>query len=544
MDPIAKAAIFLKIGDHQNALAYTRMALEADNKNYLAWSLAGDTLGRMGQRSKAMNAFEMSVRCNPEFAKSNYELGNLLQKRNNLADGHEYLQQAVNAEPHVPEYLSALILSFQKQCEWNHIPKLIERLENIILTPGYATHPYNLLTTDLPPHLIVKATDHFQRLLCEKYDSLPKAHIHRKYSKGDKIRVAYLSSDFRNHVCGTLVSPLFEYADHDNFHVMAIAGCIGDNSMFDMFVRCCADEYIVLAGYNLPKDQARVAALQPDILVDLNGLTAMNRLDVVASRPAPIVINYLGYPGTISGLFYDHILVDHFLVEREDLLLEKPLYLNQCYQINPNIRPMAKRPETREAHNLSDEAVVYACFATPHKITERMFRTWCNILRAVPNSVLWLCSHNETSANNLRKQADKHNIDPKRIVFTETTEYATYLRKLKLADIYLSTYPYSAGAMAADAMWCEVPVVCMVGDLYSSRMAGSLNYHFGSHMLVCETFQEYTDMAIEMGLYATALENEKRKLRLFRTANHSFNPQKFMSELEEKYKNLMEEYCE
>jgi protein O-GlcNAc transferase len=213
-----------------------------------------------------------------------------------------------------------------------------------------------------------------------------------------------------------------------------------------------------------------------DILVDLTGYTALGRTAILAYRPAPIQVNYLGYPGTIGADFINYIVVNRFLaaMDHQPYYSERLVQLPHCYQPSELGQQIADRAPSRPECGLPERGIVFCCFNTSYKLTPTFFDVWMRLLHAVPESVLWLVASNPLVIDNFRREAVQRGVAAERLVFAAPTGRPEYLRRLALADLFLDTLPYNAGATASDALWAGLPVLTCSGETYVGRMAGAL----------------------------------------------------------------------
>ena len=216
--------------------------------------------------------------------------------------------------------------------------------------------------------------------------------------------------------------------------------------------------------------------LEIDIAVDLMGFTHYERLGVLARRPAPIQVNYLGYPGTMGTSHIDYIFADPTTIPAEHRVCysEHTVWLPDCYQINDNRRPISERTPTRGQCGLPERGFVYCCFNNPLKITPQLFDVWMRLLKANDGSVLWLFERHTSASERLRREAGARGVSPQRIVFARPANLADHLARHRLADLFLDTLPYNAHTTASDALWAGLPVIACLGETFAGRVAASL----------------------------------------------------------------------
>jgi predicted O-linked N-acetylglucosamine transferase (SPINDLY family) len=281
------------------------------------------------------------------------------------------------------------------------------------------------------------------------------------------------------------------------------------------------------------------------ILVDLTGFTQNSRTGIVALKPAPISINWLGFAGTMGEVnrkpLFDYVISDKIIsLNQTDDMSEELLYL-PCYQPNNSQRPVGNTT-TKNEHNLPENSVVFCCFNQSFKITPVVFAIWMRILYQTPNSVFWLLDCNTWARDNLRNAAEKAGIDNKRLIFAPRLAIAEHLERHIHADLFLDTSPYNAHTSASDALWMGLPLLTRMGDTFASRVAGSLLKHINLPELIAQNWQEYEDKALFFAKNPTALNDLKQKLKTQIIHSSLFKPDQFARNLEQRYQLIWQTY--
>ncbi len=353
----------------------------------------------------------------------------------------------------------------------------------------------------------------------------------------DRIRLAYVSGDLRNHALAFLTAGLFEQHDRSRFETIAVSVGEDDGSAlrrtrlpaaFDRFIdmRERADGDIAVL----------IRELEVDIAIDLAGHTGASRAAAFAARPAPVQVNYLGYPATMGAPYYDYIIADRFVIPETDraCYAENPVYLPDTFQVNDDRRSLPP-PPTRAQAGLPPSGFVFSCFNAPYKIRPDLFDVWMRLLAGTPGSVLWLVANSNTLADNLRHAAADRGVDPARLIFAARMAYDDHLARFQLADLFLDTLPYNGGATASDALWCGVPVVTCAGGAFAARMAGSLLHAIGLAELATGNLVDYEALALKLAHSADVMGNVKKRLALNRTARPLFDTKRFTRHVEAAY---------
>jgi predicted O-linked N-acetylglucosamine transferase (SPINDLY family) len=363
-----------------------------------------------------------------------------------------------------------------------------------------------------------------------------KAHPRRR-------KIGYLSSDLREHAIGFLTAELYEVHDRANVEVFLYYCGHKVTDSLHQRIKAAADHWIDLGGMSDEQAAERMAADGIEILVDVNGYTHSARIKLLAMRPAPIIVNWLGFPGSLGTPSHHYLIADEFIIPRENEIYyaEKVVRL-PCYQPNDRKRVISPRRPTRQEVGLPDDATVFCCFNGLHKITPFTWARWMEILKQVPGSVLWLLASIDTVSVRLKKQAELAGIDPARIIFAPKAKNPDHLARYPLADLFLDTTPYGAHTTSSDALWMGVPVLTYAGRSFASRVCGSLLKSAGLPELICSTPERYMSVAIELGKNRAALQALRNKLAAQRDTCVLFNTPLLAKSLEGLYAEMWSDY--
>ncbi len=286
----------------------------------------------------------------------------------------------------------------------------------------------------------------------------------------------------------------------------------------------------------------RITADEVDILVDLKGHTKGTRAQILALRPAPIQVNYLGYPGTTGAPFMDYILVDEFVVppDQQPFYTEQLVHLPGCYQVNDSQREISSRTPSRAECGLPEDGFVFCCFNNCYKITPEIFDVWMGLLKAIPRSVLWLLEGNRFAPANLCREAKVRGVVAERLVFAPITPLSEHLARHRLADLFLDTFPVNAHTTASDALWAGCPVLTLAGATFASRVAGSLLRSIGLPELVMTSLEDYQAMALRLARNADSLAQLRARLEANLKRSPLFDAGQFARNLEKAYLTMRE----
>ena len=433
----------------------------------------------------------------------------------------DMLRQSLELDPRQREVIQHLLALRQRQCEWPVVSPG-ERFTAETLMTGMSPLSAAAHTDD--PMLQLALAAHYNRMDVGRPVNAMTAWPQAMAASG-RLRVGYLSSDLREHAVGYLMEDVFALHDRDKVEVFAYyCGIDAADRMHERF-KASADHWTRLSA----DDTVAAGQIAQDgiqILVDLNGYTRDARLKLVAQRPAPVIVNWLGYPGTMASPYHHYIVADDWIIPDElALYYSEQVVRLPCYQPTPLNRTVSARCPSRTEAGLPEDATVFCSFNGAHKLTRFTFDRWLMILASVPGSVLWLLAAGEATRERLWKHAEQRGIGRDRIHFADRQPNPDHLARYPLADLFLDTTPYGAHTTASDALWMGVPVLTLSGRSFASRVCGSLVRAAGLPELVCTTPEDYVSRAIALGNDRDALRLLREKLlaqhsscRLFDTA--------------------------
>jgi predicted O-linked N-acetylglucosamine transferase (SPINDLY family) len=474
------------IGEYEAALR-----LDAKSPEILV-NLANLQAG-LERKDAARASYEWAIALAPEYAPAHFNLAMLHLDENRCLDAAAALERAAACAP--DDGLVAVHLLFQRMhlCRWDGLDGLARRVEAAVEND----------TADIPSFIVLSmpgTTPALQRRCAENQSRrLAKggaAPARPARGKHGRLRVGYLSSDFKTHATAHLMIDMLEAHDRSRFEIFALSHGVDDGSPMRARVAAAVEHFVELAG--LPEREAvsSIAALELDALVDLKGYTEGNHSEWLRHRLAPVQINWLGYPGTLGAPWVDYLIADEVVAPpgHQWMFSERLLYL-PCYQPNCRERECAPRP-SRAAEGLPEDAIVLSSLNQTYKITPEIFGLWLDALRAAPEAVLWLWASNPWAEDALRRAAGEGGVAPERLVFAGRRPQAEHLARLSLADLALDTFPYNGHTTTSDALWAGVPVVTLKGEAFAARVAASLLTAAGLEELITDTPEAYRERII------------------------------------------------
>jgi protein O-GlcNAc transferase len=363
----------------------------------------------------------------------------------------------------------------------------------------------------------------------------------QRYSH-DRIRVAYLSADLHAHATAQLMAGLFEQHDKSRFETIAMSfGPALDSDMRQRLVRSF-DRFIDVRALSDEAIAELIYSMEADIAVDLKGFTRDARTNILAKRPAPIQVSYLGYPGTMGANYIDYLIADRVVVpdDQHNAFSEKVVCLPDSYQVNDTHRRNAAITPSRTEAGLPEGGFIFCCFNNNFKITPDVFDVWMRLLKEIEGSVLWLIAGNSVAPANLRREAALRGVAAERLIFAPRTGSEDHLARHRLADLFLDTYYCNAHTTASDALWAGVPVLTCSGATFAGRVAGSLLTAVGLPELITHSLDDYEVLALKLARDPALLAALRQKLACHRETYPLFNTERFARHIEAAYIEMWE----
>jgi protein O-GlcNAc transferase len=529
----------LDLERNEEALASFGRALALRNDYAEAFNNRGVALQALRRYEDALASFERALALNPDYVDALSNRGDALDALGRDTDALDAYVRLVERAPAHDYAIGKLHKIRMRLCNWE---TLAHDAATIIASANRgerAVTPFVLLATT------PSAAAQFQCARTYVADKYPAARAPlwtgQRYTH-EKIRVAYLSADFREHAVSYLTAGLFEKHDRKRFEPIAISFCPQNNSEMGRRVKAAFGQFIEAFGKRDRAVAELMLDLQVDIAVDLMGFTSESRTGIFARRPAPIQVNFLGFPGTMGAEYIDYIIADDFVIprDRQAWYAEKVVYLPDTFQANDGRRTKGERAPTRLETGLPESGFVFCSFNNRRKFNPGIFDVWMRLLEKVPASVLWLVEGNVSAQDNLRHEAANRSVEPRRLIFAPELNYRDHLARLRFADLFLDTLPFNAGTTASDALWAGVPVLTCAGEAFASRMAGSLLNAVGLPELITRDLEGYEALALELATRPATLADIRAKLDRNRSTCSLFDTDRFRRHIEAAYVTMWE----
>ena len=419
-----------------------------------------------------------------------------------------------------------------RACNWTDFDGLSQRIVEGTRSGRRVCKPLGLFAiTD-------SASDHFlsARIFAHYYlpKYLPPMWRGERY-RHERIRLAYVSPDLREHPVGHLMAGVLERHDKARFETIAYSLGADDQSRLRQRIQGSFDQFIDARGMTPRQIAQSMREKEIDIAVDLAGYTTGSLVAIFCHRPAPVQVNFLGYAGTMGTEYIDYIIADQHVIppDTQAFFSEKVAYLPDTYLPTDASIQISERTPARTECGLPENGPVLCSFSHDYKISPAILDTWMRILTRLPEAVLWLMSRSEVSQQSLRAAAAARGIDGSRLVFaTRVPLVEDHLARYLVADLFLDTFPYNAHTTAADALMAGLPVLTYMGSGFPSRVAGSLLHAIGMPELIASSFEDYENMAVELASNHQRLLALKKRLAVNAQTHPLFKTDLFCKNLE------------
>lgn len=464
-------------------------------------------------------------------------LGRVLENRKHNHEALAYLTRSLHIDSSQSDALQHWIHLRQKLCLWP-VYATLPRVSPAFMRES--TSALALLSLSDDPAAQLEAARRFvQKKVKSEAPRLAPDVTKASYGH-QKIRVAYVSSDFSLHPVSMLMVELFELHDRERFEVYGYCWSPEDGSALRQRVIQAMDHFVRIDVLSDEEAARKIRADEIDILIDLQGQTAGARASLLAWRPAPVQITYLGLPATTGLPSIDYVIADRFLIPEDAAphYSEKPLYLPDIYQVSDRQRKAGTKP-TRAACGLPENGFVFCSFNNNFKFTLEVFEAWLRILERVPGSVLWLLADTPWSEANLRTEAETRGMDQDRLIFAPRVSPEDYLARYQAADLFLDSFPFNAGTTANDALWMGLPVLTLTGRSFASRMAGALLTAAQLPELITWNLKDYEDKAVALANDPDACQRLRQQLQQVRGNGVLFDTPRFVRNLEAQFQRLV-----
>jgi protein O-GlcNAc transferase len=498
----------------------------------------GDALAEVGRDEEAIAVYDGALALRPNHTDILAKRGDALFRLRRDAEALACFEAALSTDPDHDLAFGGLAGCAIAICDWPRTRSVLQELHGRVAKDRFF-QPFSFLGYSSDAALQLACAKRFVR---QQVPLRPPPLWTRGTWRNRKIKIAYVATGFNKHPTAYLTAELIEIHDRSRFEILGVSLGADDQSEIRARLIRAFDQFYDVRKKNDHEVALQLNDLQVDIAVDRSGYIADTRPGIFAARPAPIQVNYLGYPGTLGASFYDYIIADATVLpfDQQPFYTEKIVHLPDCYQVNDSKRSIAKQNPSREEAGLPAAGFVFCSFNNCYKITPAVFDIWMRLLRRVEGSVLWLLRDRATAETNLRREAAARGIDPARLVFASRLPQADHLARHRLADLFLDTLPYNAHTTASDALWVGLPVVTCCGQSFAGRVATSLLRAIGMPDLVTDNLEAYERLALRLASEPCVLQELRERLRRNRLSHPLFDTDRYRQHIEAAYVRMWE----
>ena len=523
----------------ESALDSYDKALDLDPKHIPSLVNSGAILRQLLRYSEAHQRFEKILAIDPNNLQALSNYGALLSEPHiqRIPDSIPVFSHLLKIKPDYPYARGILAFNKMHICDWSTVELDTVDITQSIREGKRACRALGHMS------LSDSAEDQFKCtsiLVGDEFSfKKPPLWTGQQYSHA-RIKIAYVSADFREHPVGHLIAGVIEKHNREKFEIICVSIGIDDESKLRQRIISGSDHFILGQQLSSLDIANLLRKMEVDILIDLNGYTSGLRTDIFMHRPAPVQVNYLGYPGSMALDCFDYIIADRTIIPAEHgkFYSEKVAYLDYCYLPIPS-GVEASESLARSEYGLPESGIVFCAFSHAFKIHPKIFSVWMRLLQSHPGSVIWLMSRNKISQENLRKQAQLAGIEPERLIFaSRIPRVEDHLARYRVADIFLDTWPYNAHTTAADALLVGLPVVTYKGQSFPSRVAASLLESLGLNELVADSAEGYFEVARALASDPKHLAVVKSKLTTDKIRKHPVFGPSFTRRLETVFESI------
>ena len=568
-----RGAILLAMKRHNEALQSFDAALSINPQLFEALNNRGNALSELGRFEEAVACYDRALRARPGVFEVLLNRGNALLGAQRIEEALTSYEQALAKQPgnapalkaranalfelgrfeeaisgfeavlahdtaH-PYALGDLVFSKLQCCDWRSLEEEEARIVGGVRRGEPVINPFEFLALSGNPE---------EQRACaalwvkEKYPPAPEPLWRGEIYAHEKLRIAYMSANFHQHAVGQAIVGALEKHDRTKFEIIGLSWGPDEASELRARIKSSCDRFIDVSRQT-DQDVARsMRQMEIDIAVDLMGFTADHRTRILAARPAPIQVNYLGYAGTMSAPYLDYIIADRIVIPDE----EHGHYAETVFPLAGSYLPLDDSrtlgaPMPRSAAGLPADVLVFACFSNAYKFSPEIFAVWMRLLQKTRGSVLWLSRVNDAAQRNLARQAELRDVDSSRLIFAPfVTDRADHLARLGCADLFLDTLPYNAHSTAADALFAGLPVLTCRGHSFAGRVGASLLHAAGLPELVTNSLGDYEALALELANDRGKIAGLKSKLAANRSTHPLFDTARYTRQLEQAFVEMSE----
>ena len=523
------------LGRAQEALQHLERALSLDPKHVAAWVNQGNALRDLGCPREAAASFQAALQLRPNSPEALNNRGGVLLSLDEPEEAAACFARLLEVAPEWEYAAGNLLQARDLTCDWSDRQSNLQRAIEATSAGKRAALPLSMLGFTDSAAIQARCARAFA---AQRYPAMQERAWSGARYQHDRIRVAYLSADFREHPVAYCLLGVWERHDRRRFEVIGVSLQPPGTSVFARRVAASFDQFIDASARNDREIAQLLRELEVDIAVDLMGFTQGMRLGVFAYRAAPVQVSYLGYAGTLGTDYMDYLVADEVVIPpaAQSAYAERIVRLPHCYLPVDDRREALPDTPTRGELGLPEQAVVFCAFAGGLKLNPAIFEVWCRLLRELPDSVLWLRAAHSATRANLVREAQQRGVAPQRLVFAERApNIEEHLARQRAADLFLDTFPYNAHSTACEALWAGLPVLTCVGNSFASRVAASALTTLRLPELITGSLAEYERRALELARDPPRLRELRGRLLQLRETSPLFDTAQYCRHLESAY---------
>ncbi len=497
---------------------------------------------RMGRWTEAVVALLRAIETHPgDYVEAMHILVPALINGQRWDEASACCRALRTSQPDDPSLLCGLIHIDLRRCDWAEVMDGISKLRQVSadfrLPMGNAGLALPMPGISEQDHAAI-ARNYAAETISQGYLEAPNPLSLNWLPSSRRLRIAYMSGDFRDHAVGSAIAEVIERHDRSRVEVFGYSTNESDGSAMRRRLEQAFEHFVDVAPTSVHATAQRIRDDGIDILVDLTGWTANGRVEALAIRCAPIQVNWLGYAGTLGHpkladyLIGDPVAMPHSV---QDAYIEAIAHMPHSCMPLDSTRVIGPSP-TKQSQGLPADAFVLCSLNNSYKFNPPLFDLWCSLLAEMPDAVLWLPHHNDAVAANLRHEVERRGIDAKRLVLASRVDsQEEHLARLQLADLALDTSPYNSHSTGADALWVGVPLVAKLGDSFAARVGASLLTAAGLPELIAVDDAGYARLVLELYRDRSRLAGLRERLVATRKMAPLFDMKRFARDLEDLY---------
>jgi protein O-GlcNAc transferase len=532
---------------HAEAEACFQQAIRLRADYVDAYNNIGKLMMELQRTDEAMSALNKALDLDPDHIDARSNRATLNNNQSNFVEAIRDFEIILKTKPKYPQALPGYAFAVKSICDWAAVKTAHANVEKHVNDKSTVVTPLVSIAYGLSAAMLRKGATRFVEDECDNvfgksWTPVPRPAAPTLLQQNQRLRIGYISTDFREHAVGYQIAELCDHHDKSKFEITGIS--LGSPDGSAMAARFEKQFDHTIQGSNL-SDKAVAAKIQAqniDLLVDLNGHTRGVRWGILALRPAPVQVSYLGFPGTTGAPFIDYVIADPVIAPfaHQPHFSEQIVQLPHTYMVNDRQLKIADTVPTRADAGLPEHGFVFCCFNTSYKITADVFDVWMRLLKAVDGSVLWLRRFNDITVANLSREATARGVNPQRLIFAGRADMPDHLARHQLADLFLDTLPFNGHSTACAALWSGLPVLTCLGETFAGRVGASLLGAIELPELIASSLSDYETTALQLAQQPSAIQAIKQRLAGNQLTTPLFDTPRFTRGLEAAYLTMWE----